>query len=49
MNKAWQKVVKLLIQFGMTPSARAGLAIANAKDKPDLLAQLIAESQAPVN
>ncbi len=49
MNKAWQKVVMLLIQFGMTPSARAGLAIANAKDKPDLLAQLIAESQAPVN
>lgn len=44
MNKAWQKVVKLLVQFGMTPSARAGLAIANAKDEPDLIAQLIAES-----
>ena len=24
MNKAWQKVVKLLIQFGMTPSAGPG-------------------------
>jgi P27 family predicted phage terminase small subunit len=49
MNKAWGKVVKLLVQFGMTPSARAGLAIGNAKEKPDILAQLIAESTAPAN
>ena len=45
MNKAWGKVVKLLVQFGMTPSARAGLAIANAKNEPDLLSKLIADSQ----
>jgi P27 family predicted phage terminase small subunit len=44
MNKAWGKLVKLLVQFGMTPSARAGLAIANAKDEPDLISQLIAGS-----
>jgi len=31
-NKAWDRVVKLLREFGMTPSARAGLAISNAKD-----------------
>ncbi len=45
MNKAWGKVAKLLVQFGMTPSARAGLAIAAVKDKPDLLGELIAGSR----
>jgi len=29
-NKAWDRVVKLLREFGMTPSSRAGMAIANA-------------------
>ena len=47
MNKAWGKAVKMLTQFGMTPSARAGLAIGNAKEKPDLLARLIAQSSQP--
>ncbi|NLZ02696.1 MAG: phage terminase small subunit P27 family [Pirellulaceae bacterium] len=32
-NKAWERVVKLARQFGMTPSARAGMAIANAADE----------------
>ncbi|MGA2035862.1 MAG: phage terminase small subunit P27 family [Thermoguttaceae bacterium] len=44
MNKAWGKLTKLLVQFGMTPSARAGLSISNAKEEPDLIAQLIAGS-----
>jgi P27 family predicted phage terminase small subunit len=42
MNKAWGKVVKLLVQFGMTPSARAGLSIANAKTEDDVISRLIA-------
>ena len=46
MNKAWGKVVKLLTQFGMTPSSRSGLAIVKPPDKPDLLSQLIAGATA---
>ena len=41
MNKAWEKVVKLLREFGMTPSARAGLAIANKKPPEDPMADLL--------
>jgi P27 family predicted phage terminase small subunit len=46
MNKAWGKVVKLLTQFGMTPSSRSGLAIVDPPAKPDLLSQLIAGATA---
>ena len=42
-------LANLEAQFGMTPSARSGLAIANAKEKPDIIAQLIAQSKAPTN
>ena len=41
-NKAWERVVKLLREFGMTPSSRAGMAITNAKgeDQDPLLKML---------
>ena len=41
MNKAWEKVVKILVQFGMTPSARASLATAQKKPPTDPMAQLL--------
>ena len=43
-NKAWERVIKLARQFGMTPSARAGMAIANvADDQQDPLLTLLQE------
>ena len=40
-NKAWERVLKLLREFGMTPSARAGLAIGANKDDRDPLMDLL--------
>jgi P27 family predicted phage terminase small subunit len=42
MNRAWREVMKLACQFGMTPSARAGLAIDHAKADDDPMAVLLA-------
>ena len=41
MNKAWEKVLKVLVQFGMTPSARASLATATKKPPADPMAELL--------
>ena len=41
MNKAREAVVKLLREFGMSPSARAGLAIANREAERDPMADLL--------
>ena len=41
MNKAWEKVLKVLIQFGMTPSARASLATATKKPPADPMGNLL--------
>jgi P27 family predicted phage terminase small subunit len=44
-NQAWKRVARMLTQFGMSPSARAGLAIDNAKADNDPLAILMAGMQ----
>jgi len=41
MNKARSDVIKLLREFGMTPSSRAGLAIANTEVAKDPMAELM--------
>lgn len=49
MNKAWEKVVKLCREFGMTPSARAGLAIANKQPPADPMTDLLTRIAAKRN
>lgn len=40
LNRAWERVVKLLREFGMTPSSRAGLHLPEAESEDDLLAMI---------
>jgi len=37
-NRKWEQIVKLLREFGMTPSARAGLQLGSQDKEDDLLA-----------
>jgi P27 family predicted phage terminase small subunit len=40
MNRAWERVVKLLREFGMTPSARASIHVEGAEPEDQLMSMI---------
>jgi len=47
MNRAWERVVKLLREFGMTPSARASIHVDGAEPEDQLLSMIREHYAAP--
>ena len=43
MNKAWEQVVKLLTEFGMTPSSRSRVQVAGMENEMTLADYLFAD------